>query len=88
MKQNCSVQMYVHVQNCSVPNVIVCDACVEVGVSKIGLALRTHAYAIYCDFNGYRNDNFHMKVKSMKRTGTEAIRTQIQPSKPKREITK
>ena len=28
------------------------------------------------------------KVKSMQRPGTEAIRTQIQPSKPKREITK
>ena len=27
------------------------------------------------------------KVKSMQRTGTEAIRPQIQPSKPKREIT-
>ena len=29
-----------------------------------------------------------VKVKSMQRSGTEAIRTQIQPSKPKREITK
>ena len=28
-----------------------------------------------------------MKVNSMQRSGTEAIRTQIQPSKPKREIT-
>ena len=28
------------------------------------------------------------KVKSMRRPGTEAIRTQIQPSNPKREITK
>ena len=28
------------------------------------------------------------KVKQMQRTGTEAIRTQLQPSKPKREITK
>ena len=28
-----------------------------------------------------------MKVKSMQRSGTEAIRTQLQPSKPKREIT-
>ena len=27
-----------------------------------------------------------LKVKSMQRSGTEAIRTQIQPSKPKREI--
>ena len=27
------------------------------------------------------------KVKNMQRSGTEAIRTQIQPSKPKREIT-
>ena len=27
-----------------------------------------------------------MKDKSMQRSGTEAIRTQIQPSKPKREI--
>ena len=26
-------------------------------------------------------------VKSMQRSGTEAIRTQLQPSKPKREIT-
>ena len=30
---------------------------------------------------------FRSKVKSMQRSGTEAIRTQIQPSKPKREIT-
>ena len=29
-----------------------------------------------------------VKVKSMQRSGTEAIRTQIQPSKPKREINK
>ena len=29
----------------------------------------------------------HTKKKSMQRSGTEAIRTQIQPSKPKREIT-
>ena len=29
-----------------------------------------------------------MKVKSMQRPGAEAIRTQLQPSKPKREITK
>ena len=29
-----------------------------------------------------------MKVKSMQRPGIEAIRTQIQSSKPKREITK
>ena len=29
-----------------------------------------------------------IKVKSMQRSGTEAIRTQIQPSKTKREITK
>ena len=28
-----------------------------------------------------------IKVKSMQRSGTKAIRTQIQPSKPKREIT-
>ena len=27
-----------------------------------------------------------LKVKSMQKSGTEAIRTQIQPSKPKREI--
>ena len=31
---------------------------------------------------------YDIKVKSMHRSGTEAIRTQIQPSKPKREITK
>ena len=29
-----------------------------------------------------------MKVKSMKRPGSDAVRTQTQPSKPKREITK
>ena len=29
-----------------------------------------------------------IRVKSMQISGTEAIRTQIQPSKPKREITK
>ena len=29
-----------------------------------------------------------MRVKSMQRPGTETIKTQIQPSKPKREITK
>ena len=28
-----------------------------------------------------------IKVKSMQRSGTEAIKTQFQPSKPKREIT-
>ena len=27
-----------------------------------------------------------IEVKSMQRSGTEAIRTQLQPSKPKREI--
>ena len=30
----------------------------------------------------------YIKVKRMQRSGTEAIRTQIQPSKPKRKITK
>ena len=30
----------------------------------------------------------NVKVKRMQRSGTEAIRTKIQPSKPKREITK
>ena len=30
----------------------------------------------------------NLKVKSKQRSGTEAIRTQIQPLKPKREITK
>ena len=29
-----------------------------------------------------------IKVKSMQRSGTEAIRTQIKPSKPKREVSK
>ena len=29
-----------------------------------------------------------MEVKGTQRSGTEAIRTQVQPSKPKREITK
>ena len=28
-----------------------------------------------------------MEIKTMQRSGTEAIRTQLQPSKPKREIT-
>ena len=32
--------------------------------------------------------NIDVKVKSMQRPGTEAIKTQIQPSKPKREINK
>ena len=40
------------------------------------LVLRVSQYTIY------------VKVKSMQRSGTEAIRTQIQPPKPKREITK
>ena len=31
--------------------------------------------------------NVRVKVKSMQRSGTEGIRTQIQPSKPKQEIT-
>ena len=31
--------------------------------------------------------NTPLKVKRMQRSGTEAIRTQLQPSKPKREIT-
>ena len=36
-----------------------------------------------------RNDKTKMlKVKRMQTSGTEAIRTQIKPSKPKREITK
>ena len=30
----------------------------------------------------------YLKVKSAQRSGTEAIKTQIQPSKPKRELTK
>ena len=33
-------------------------------------------------------DNFKTKVRRMQRSGTEAIRTQTKPSKPKREITK
>ena len=38
----------------------------------------------------YLNCSFDifLKVKCMQRPGTEAIKTQIQPSKPKREITK
>ena len=32
--------------------------------------------------------HLEVKVKSMQRPGTEAIRTQIKPSKPKPEITK
>ena len=36
----------------------------------------------------FLNVNEHMVVKRIQRPGTEAIRTQIQPSKPKREITK
>ena len=47
----------------------------------------------------YKNETLHcrvnptftissVKVKSIHRPGTEAFRTQIQPSKPKREITK
>ena len=32
--------------------------------------------------------NVSKKVQSIQRSGTEAIRTQIQPSKPKMEITK
>ena len=35
----------------------------------------------------YRVDGRMIQVKRMQRSGTEAIRTQIQPSKPKREIT-
>ena len=35
----------------------------------------------------YQNFKNTLKVKSMQRSGTVAIRTQIQPSKPKREIT-
>ena len=33
------------------------------------------------------NQGEKMKVRSIQRSGTEAIKTQIQPSKPKREIT-
>ena len=32
-------------------------------------------------------DPVYIKVKSMQRSGTGAIRTQIKPSKPKREVT-
>ena len=41
---------------------------------------------IYCDVR--KEDDIKVKVKSMQRPGTEAIRTQILPSIPKREITK
>ena len=44
------------------------------------------------DLSLSRSDLNHVpditKVKSMQRSGNEAYRTQIQPSKPKREITK
>ena len=33
-----------------------------------------------------KDKKHYIKVKCMQRSGTEAIRTQLQPSKPKREI--
>ena len=42
-----------------------------------------HVFAIMTPFELYQS----LKVKSMQRSGTEAIRTQRQSSKPKREIT-
>ena len=45
------------------------------------LTQRKHAVFSSC------NKAVNLKVKSMQRSGTEAIRTQLQPSKPKREIT-
>ena len=40
------------------------------------------------ELSGTEGFKWAVKVKSVQRPGTEAIRTQIQPSKPKREITK
>ena len=40
------------------------------------------------DFNYSLSISNFIKVKRMRKSGTEAIRTQIKPSKPKREITK
>ena len=46
------------------------------------------AIALKIVFNIKKSDcnDLRIRVKSMQRSGTEAIRTQIQPFKPKREI--
>ena len=48
------------------------------GNQKANPALKTKTYIYICSLQ---------KVKSMQRSATEAIRTQLQPSKPKREET-
>ena len=51
--------------------------------------MRPHTYHYMCKANYLATLWLPqtLRVKSMQRSGTEAIRTQIQPSKPKREIT-
>ena len=45
-------------------------------------------FRIASNFQKTHVSKIPVKVKSMQRSATEAIRTQIQPSKPKQEITK
>ena len=53
--------------------------------------MRKHVYATKAYFSSFvvhcLENKIILYVKSMQRSGTEAIRTQIQPSKPRREIT-
>ena len=51
--------------------------CVTLLCHSLGLAYNYFGFKIQC----------RIKVKSMQISGTEAIKTQLQPSKPKREIT-
>ena len=48
--------------------------------------LSNNRLSMTCCSSYDREDTIKMKVKSMQRTGSEATRNQIQPSKPKREI--
>ena len=53
------------------------------------ISILTMRLIYWYEFTGlmFRHTNLNVKVRSMQRSGTEAIKTQIQPSKPKREIT-
>ena len=56
------------------------------GVWKKQTYLRNHSHSLDCSHVSVETTKY-IKVKSRQRSGTEAIRTQLQRSKPKREIT-
>ena len=56
------------------------------GVWKKQTYLRNHSHSLDCSLASVEKPKY-TKVKCMQRSGTEAIRTKLQRSKPKREIT-